>query len=141
MTTSPVPDAVIKRISDEMIERAMNATAEIALAYSALIATGIVARNGAVAQAANILGEYISPLLVAAGTEHKPIEVTEDVRATLAPFAMITNSVIPRRVPPPRISPRTYADGYRAGRRSLEPFLDYNKFHGRIDDQPASKGA
>lgn len=129
--SSIIPTAVVNRISDELLDSALNATAEIALAYAGLQALAVVARNGAVAQAAGILGEYLAPLMVGSASEHKPIEVPENVRKALAPYAMLTGSVIPLRVPPPPVSPRSYADGYRAGRRSLQPLLDHQRIHGR----------
>lgn len=56
-----------------------------------------------------------------------------------SPYASV--HVLWLEFPMPTVEASTYADGYRAGRRSLEPFLDYSKFTGRIDDLPIAKGA
>ncbi len=139
--TDIVPAAVLKRLCDEMLELSLGGTTRIALAYAGMTAVTLVSRNGGLAQATRILGDHLAVVRATEPAIRNPIEVPESVVEGLRPFAQITGSILPTRIPMPTVEASTYADGYRAGRRSLEPFLDYSKFSGRLDDLPIAKGA
>jgi hypothetical protein len=137
--TDIVPPAVSSRVLGDLMDQAKNASAELAASYAGLMALTLVSRHGAVAQAAKIIGDFLSVILTASDLENGPLDVPETVVAALKPYATITGTILPTRIPLPPISRGGFADGYRAGRHSLAPFIDYSKFTGRIDERPKTR--